>query len=333
VRAGREGRRINVDHEGAAIMRGLALAMSVAFAGCLLALLFSPLVLGASRALNLVDAINDEAKTANVVVIPVRGGISVLMGSGANVTVLNTAHEKFLVDAGISYSKANMIRALNSISSAPPRYLVNTDFHWDHTDGDEWVHLMGAAIIAQENALTRLSVETRVEDWDFTFPAVPYDARPTFLVRDDKSMHFHGTTIEFKYYGSAHTDTDIRVYFVEPDVLVTGDTFCNGCYPFIDNHNGGSIDGMIRAAETNVAKASDHTVVIPGHGSIGGRAELIEFRDMLIAIRGKVAGLKTGGMSRAQVIAATPTEGFDAKWGGSVIDGPFFTRLVFDGLK
>ncbi len=307
------------------MMRGLALTMCIAFAGCGL-----PWV---SYAANLVDAINEEAKTATIEVVPVRGGISVLMGSGANVTVLNTAHEKLLVDAGISYSKANMMRALNSISSASPRYLVNTDFHWDHTDGNEWVHLMGAAIIGQENALGRLSVETRVDDWDFTFPAAPYDAVPTFIVRYDKSMRFHGTKIEFKYYGPAHTDTDIWVYFVEPDVLATGDTFCNGCYPFIDNHNGGSIDGMIRAARANVAKATDHTVVVPGHGPIGGRAELIEFQDMLIAVRGKVAALKSAGMSRAQVIAAKPTEDFDGKWGGSVIDGAFFTQLVFDGLK
>jgi glyoxylase-like metal-dependent hydrolase (beta-lactamase superfamily II) len=306
-------------------MRGLALTMGIAFAGC-----WVPL---ASRAVNLVDAINDQAKTATIEVVPVRGGISVLMGSGANVTVLNTAHEKLLVDAGISYSKANMTRALNSISSASPRYLVNTDFHWDHTDGNEWVHLMGAAIIGQENALGRLSVETRVDDWDFTFPAAPYDALPTFIVRYDKSMNFHGTKIEFKYYGPAHTDTDIWAYFVGPDVLATGDTFCNGCYPFIDNHNGGSIDGMIRAARANVAKATDHTVVIPGHGPVGGRAELIEFQDMLIAVREKIAALKSAGMSRAQVIAAKPTQDFDAKWGGSVIDGPFFTRLVFDGLK
>jgi glyoxylase-like metal-dependent hydrolase (beta-lactamase superfamily II) len=192
---------------------------------------------------------------------------------------------------------------------------------------------MGAAIIAQENTGNRLAVETRVDDWDFTFPAAPYDARPTFIVRFDKSMHFHGTTIEFKYYGPAHTDTDIWVYFVEPDVLATGDTFCNGCYPFIDNHNGGSIDGMIRAAEANVAKAGDHTVVIPGHGPIGGRAELIEFRDMLVAVRAKVAALKSAGMSRAQVIAANPTLSFDAKWSGPDVDGAFFTRLVFDGLK
>jgi glyoxylase-like metal-dependent hydrolase (beta-lactamase superfamily II) len=306
-------------------MRGFALAVCMDLAACLGS--------QAGHAASVVDTINDEAKTAAIKVVPVRGGISVLEGSGANVTVLNTAHEKLLVDAGISYSKANMIRALNGISSAPPRYLVNTDFHWDHTDGDEWVHMMGAAIIGQENALARLSVETRVDDWDVTFPAAPDDARPVFLVRYDKSMHFHGTTIEFKYYGPAHTDTDIWVYFVEPDVLATGDTFCNGCYPFIDNHNGGSIDGMIRAAQANVAKASDHTVVIPGHGPLGGRAELIEFRDMLIAVREKVADLKSRGLSRPEVIAATPTVSFDAKWGGSMIDGAFFTQLVFDGLK
>jgi glyoxylase-like metal-dependent hydrolase (beta-lactamase superfamily II) len=280
-----------------------------------------------------VIAINQEAKTVNVKPQPVRGGIFVLEGSGGNVTVLSVSNEKLMVDAGIAYSKASMTRALARISASPPRYLINTHYHWDHTDGNEWVHQLGATIIAQENTLKRLSVDTRVDDWEWTFPTAPLAARPTILMKTEKSMKFHGTTIKMEYYGPCHTDSDISVYFVEPDVLATGDTFWNGYYPFIDNENGGSIDGMIRAAEANVRKVSEHTIVIPGHGPLGRRADLIAFRDMLVAIRDQVARLKSEGKSRDEIIALKPTAEFDAKWGGFVLDGAFFARIVYDGLK
>jgi glyoxylase-like metal-dependent hydrolase (beta-lactamase superfamily II) len=286
-----------------------------------------------SYAVSPVIAINDEAKTVNVKPQSVRGGLFVLEGSGGNVTVLSAPDEKLMVDAGIAYSKESMMRALTSISSAPPRYLINTHYHWDHTDGNRWVHQLGATIIAQENTLKRLSVDTRVDDWEWTFPTSPVDALPTVLMKTSKTMKFHGTTLKLKYYGPCHTDSDISVYFVEPDVLATGDTFWNRYYPFIDNENGGSIDGMIRAANANVANVTEHTLVIPGHGPVGGRADLVAFRDMLVAIRENVARLKSEGKSRDEIVALKPTTDFDAKWGGFVLDGAFFTRIVYDGLR
>jgi glyoxylase-like metal-dependent hydrolase (beta-lactamase superfamily II) len=286
-----------------------------------------------SYAVSPVIAINDEAKTVDVKPQAVRGGLFVLEGSGGNVTVLSAPHGKLMVDAGISYSKASMTRALSSISSAPPRYLIDTHYHWDHTDGNLWVHQLGATIIAQENTLKRLSVDTRVDDWEWTFPTSPVEARPTVLMKISKTMNFHGTTIKLNYYGPCHTDSDISAYFVEPDVLATGDTFWNGYYPFIDNENGGSIDGMIRAAQANVAHVTEHTIVIPGHGPLGNRSDLIAFRDMLVAVRGNVARMKSEGKSRDQIVALKPTAEFDGKWGGFVLDGAFFTRIVYDGLK
>ena len=89
---------------------------------------------------------------------------------------------------------------------------------------------------------------------------------------------------------------------------------------------------MIRAAEANVARVTDETIVIPGHGPIGNKSQLIEFRDMLISVRDKVSTLKKEGKSLEEVVAAKPTADYDAKWGGFVIDGNFFTRLVYAGV-
>ena len=103
-------------------------------------------------------------------------------------------------------------------------------------------------------------------------------------------------------------------------------------FPFIDYSTGGSIDGAIRAAEANVAAVGDDTVVIPGHGQVGGRPRLVEFRDMLVNVRGEVAALKRQGRSRAEVVAACPTAPYDSTWGGGIISGPAFTKLVHEGV-
>lgn len=103
-------------------------------------------------------------------------------------------------------------------------------------------------------------------------------------------------------------------------------------YPFVDYVGGGSIDGAIRAANANIAMATAQTVIVPGHGPLGDRKSQIAFRDMLVAIRGKVSALKAQGKSLEQVQAAKPTAAFDAKWGQSIISGDLFTALVYRGV-
>lgn len=279
-----------------------------------------------------VQKINAEAANALVNTAALRGGLSVLSGSGGNITVLDGKEGKLLVDAGISVSRARVAKALAGISSSPVKFVIDTHYHWDHMDGNAWLHDAGATIIAHKNTLKRASTATRVDDWKFTFPPYPPGARPTVIVDMQKKMTFDETEVEIHYYDPCHTDTDLSVYFKSANVLSTGDTFWNHAFPFIDNENGGSIDGMIRAADDNIKRADTNTIVVPGHGPIGNRAQLVEFRDMLVAVRKNVADLKAKGLSREQVIAARPTAAFDEMWGQFVIDGAFFAKLVFDGL-
>ena len=112
-----------------------------------------------------------------------------------------------------------------------------------------------------------------------------------------------------------------------------GDTYWNGIYPFIDYSTGGSIDGMIAACDASLKAATNETIIIPGHGHpVSDKFGLKEFRDMLAVIRDNVAVLKKQGRSREETAAAKPTAAFDAKWGNSVIDPGFFTRLVYEGV-
>jgi len=285
-----------------------------------------------AQATSPVTKINEAAAKADITVQALRGDISVLMGSGGNIAVFTSPEGKLLVDAGIAVSRPKIQAALDGIGQTPLKYVINTHWHWDHTDGNKWMHDLGATIIAHENTLKHLSTVTRVEDWNYTFQPAPAGARPTVIVKTDKKLEFDGETVLIKGFGPGHTDSDITVYFAKADVMSLGDIWWNGYYPFIDYSTGGSIDGAIRLANASLELVTDKTIIIPGHGPVGNRAQLIEFRDMLVATRANVAHLKKQGKSLDEVIAAKPTTNYDAKWGGYVIDPAFFTRLVYEGL-
>ncbi len=279
-----------------------------------------------------VVTIINAAKTATVNVTKLRGNISVLDGSGGNIAVLQGPDGKLLVDGGIGVSKQNVLAALNSISNDPIKYLVNSHWHFDHIFGNQWLHEAGATIIAQEKTRKHLAEKTRVVDWNYTFDPFTADALPTVLFKTEHTLHFNGEKVLIKKYPNSHTDSDSSVFFPNANILHVADTFWNGYYPFIDYSTGGSIDGMIAAAEININKATKETIIIPGHGPIGNKQHLIEFHAMLATIRDKVAVLKKQGKSIDEVIAEKPTAAYDAKYGGFVIDGTFFTKLVYKGL-
>ena len=286
-----------------------------------------------AKARGIVDTIRDAAAAAEIKVYSLRGNVSVLEGSGGNVAVLTGSDGKLLVDAGIAVSRENMAKALASLGADPIKHLINTHWHFDHADGNEWLHAQGASIIAQENTRKHLTAAQRVEDWDYNFPPAPAGAIPADVFDTDHVIDLNGSRLALKYYGPAHTDGDISVRFTNQDIFHAGDTYWNGIYPFIDYSTGGNIDGMIRAADANLAATTDETIIIPGHGHpVSKRSELKDYSDMLTTIRANIAELKKQGRSLEEIIAAKPTARFDAKWGQFVIGPSFFTKLVFEGV-
>src|SRR5215813_9197120 len=280
----------------------------------------------------LVEKARQSGASAKITTQTLRGNVSALIGSGGNIGVLSGSDGKLIIDSGYSGSQKQIADALVSVSGNPIKHLINTHWHFDHTDGNEWMHSAGATITAHENTQRHLSTSTRVEDWNFTFPPWPAGAIPTEVFNADETLHLNGATIALKYCGPAHTDGDISAYFTEADVFHTGDTWWNGHYPFIDYSTGGSLDGMIKAAEANLAMVTDKTIVIPGHGPVGGKSQMNEYRDMLAAIRDRVAVLKKEGKSLNEIVAAKPTAAYDAKWGRGFVNGELFTKLVYKGV-
>jgi glyoxylase-like metal-dependent hydrolase (beta-lactamase superfamily II) len=286
-----------------------------------------------AEARGLVSLIKDSAAVSPIVTHRLRNNVSVLEGSGGNVAVLTGPDGKVLIDAGIGVSRSQITKSLDELGGDPVTHLINTHWHFDHADGNEWLHSVGAKIIAHENTRRHLAEVQRVEDWDYNFLPLASGGLPSEVFASERSLKLNGSTIGLKYYGRAHTDSDISVTFGEADIVHVADTFWNGVYPFIDYSTGGSIDGMIAASDANLAATTDKTVIIPGHGQpVSNRAELKEFRDMLVAVRANVAALKKQGRSRDETVAAKPTAAFDAKFGNFVIDPGFFTRLVYEGV-
>jgi glyoxylase-like metal-dependent hydrolase (beta-lactamase superfamily II) len=286
-----------------------------------------------AEARGLVTLIKDSAASSPVTSYKLRGNVSVLEGSGGNIAVLTGPDGTVLVDGGISVSRPQLTKTLSSLNLEPITHLINTHWHFDHTSGNEWLHSAGAKIIAHENTRKHLSEIQRVEDWDYNFLPSPAGAIPSDALVSNRKLKLNGASIELKPYQPAHTDSDLSVAFGEADILHVGDTYWNGIYPFIDYSTDGSIDGMIAASDANLAATTEKTIIIPGHGKpVSNKSELKEFRDMLVGIRDNVVALKKTGRTLEETVAAKPTAAYDAKWGQFVIDPPFFTKLVYEGV-
>jgi glyoxylase-like metal-dependent hydrolase (beta-lactamase superfamily II) len=300
----------------------------------------SSAVTGAVALRGLVDLARKNAQTAKFTIEKLRGNVSVLMNEvGGNIGVLHGREGTLLVDTGVAGSRGQIAEALARVSANPVKYVVNTHWHFDHTDENEWLNQAGATIIAHENVRKRMSEPTRVGPWDHTFPPSTAAALPTVMLRaaatqdgaSGAKLHLNGTSVRLDTFLPAHTDGDTSVEFSDAEVLHLGDLWWNGRYPFIDYDTGGSINGTIRAIESTLARVTAKTLIIPGHGPVGDKSRLNEFREMLVAIRDKVAGLKKQGKSADEVVAEKPTAAYDAAWGASLVDGTLFTRLVYAG--
>jgi glyoxylase-like metal-dependent hydrolase (beta-lactamase superfamily II) len=257
-----------------------------------------------AEARGLVSLIKDSAATSPIVAHKLRNNISALEGSGGNIAVLTGPDGKVLVDAGIGVSRPQLSKALTDLSPEPVATLINTHWHFDHTDGNTWLNSVGAKIIAQDNTRKYLGEVQRVEDWDYNFLPPAPGGMPTETFADALDLKLNGVSLELKLYAPAHTDSDISVNFAEANVV-----------------------------HVNLAAATADTIIIAGHGQpVSNKSELKEFRDMLVGVRENVATLKRQGRSRDEIVAAKPTAAYDAKFGAFVIDPGFFTRLVYEGV-
>lgn len=273
----------------------------------------------------------DFAKV-EVKVVPVAGGVSMLVGQGGNIGVTTGKDGTFLIDDQFAPLLPKIRAALKTLGDAPIRFVVNTHFHGDHTGSNALLGESGAVIIAQDNVRRRLGMERVNPRTKERTPPQPPVAWPIVTYADGVTLFLNGDELEVTHVLRAHTDGDSIVRFRKANVIHMGDVFFNGNYPFIDVDSGGSIDGIIAAVEKVLPTIDGGTKLIPGHGALGSKADLQAYRDALVGIRDRIRTLIAQGKTLDQVIAAKPTAQWDATWGKGFMGPDVFVSFVYRSL-
>jgi cyclase len=262
----------------------------------------------------------------------VSDNVYMLMGAGGNIGILTGTEGKFVVDTGVATSTTGVLQALGQLDALPLKYVINTHFHFDHTEGNAKLHEAGAAIVATDNTRQRLSTPQYIGALDLHFPPSPAAALPTRTLSDAFTFYHDGEEILLQSLAPAHTDSDLFVYFKGADVLHAGDVFFNGFFPLIDFTSGGSASGYVDGMAKMLSIAKNSTKVIPGHGPLGSQTDLAAAHDMLATVRDRLAAAKKSGKSLDEIVTSKPSAEFDARFGKGLLSADMFVTILYKSL-
>jgi len=264
--------------------------------------------------------------------------VTMLSGPGGSVVVLNGPDGKFVVDTFVAPAWPRLKEALDRLGNAPVKYVIDTHWHFDHTDNNAPLHAAGATVLAHENTKKRMSephdlpVLYRAADGTLAglhFDPSPAEALPQQTFAASYKLQANGETLVLQHVPPAHTDTDIYVHFQNANVIQMADLFFNGMYPYIDPGTGGKITGMIAAADKILALADNGTKIVAGHGPLGNKADLTKYRDMLVASCDRVEKLKSAGKSALEAATEKPFADLDPAWGQGIINSEQWVQIVY----
>ncbi len=263
---------------------------------------------------------------------PLTDNITLLSGPGGNVVVLNGADGKLMCDTFVQPAWPHLKDALDTIGNAPLKTVIDTHWHFDHSDNNAAVRAAGATIIAHENTKKRMSETHTLAVLNLTFQPSPADALPQQTFQQSHKISMNGESLSLVHVPPAHTDSDIYIHFEKGNVLQTGDVFFNGIYPYIDSGTGGSVSGTIAGATKLLAVADNNTKIVPGHGPLGNKADIVKFRDMLVNVRGRLQKLKSSGKSLEEAVAAKPLDDLDPAWAKGFFNNDAFIQIAYPAL-
>lgn len=256
-------------------------------------------------------------------------GVAVLLGQGGNIGLSYGDDGNILIDDQFAPLTDKILAAVATLDPDPVRFVINTHWHRDHTGGNENLGKRGAVILAHDNVRARMSGELGASE---ERAPSPKEALPVLTFADGVTLHLNGDTLHVIHVANAHTDGDSLVHWRKANVLHMGDTFFHKVtFPFIDISSGGSIDGLIAAANHGLQLAAANTTIVPGHGPVGTRADLVAYRDMLVDIRAKVAAGIAAGQSLAQIQALKPAARYGMPSG--FIKPDQFVEAVYKSLR
>jgi cyclase len=280
----------------------------------------------------LVDVSRAVYESAPLVVTEIRPRVFAFMGAGGTVTAIGGSSECAVIDTGFGPRVEEIRNAIASALHQSPRWLINTHWHFDHTDGNSRFTETGTIIVAHKNCRIRLSQDQYVRSLDWRISAASRSAWPVLTFNAQVSIDLGSYTLELLPQDPAHTDGDVAIWLSTPNVLVMGDLMSIGKYPIIDESSRGSLSGMIQALDRLLRVSNSETIVVPGHGPVGNQDSLLEFREVLRTIEGRIKPLIASGVSFSKILATTPTAEFDQVWGSGYVSGDTFVRMALAGF-
>ncbi len=259
--------------------------------------------------------------------------VYMLMGRGGNVGISTGKDGLYIIDDQVKPVTTQLLQAIRKISNKPIRFVINTHYHGDHTGGNEAIGGAGAIIIAHDNIRKRMTTEQVSIFMNSTTPPYAKAALPVVTFNDRMSLHLNGESVTAYYVANGHTDGDSIIHFPVSNVIHMGDMFFNGLYPYVDLDAGGSIEGMVVAADLALSMANESTRIIPGHGPLAITEDLKAYRDFLIEASTNVQALIDQDMNLQQIIAAKPTKEWDETLGKTWIKPAQFVTFIYNSLE
>jgi glyoxylase-like metal-dependent hydrolase (beta-lactamase superfamily II) len=272
-------------------------------------------------------AANEKIKTTKLT-----DTIFLLQGVGGNVVCQIGPDGKVLIDSQISTGTPHLLDALAKLDEHKLKLLINTHWHFDHTDGNAAIHLEGAFIVAHDNTRARLEKPQVMQMYQAHFNAAPDAGLPQQTFGEIETLWVNNDQLNLVHTPEAHTDSDIFIHFVRGNVIHAGDLWFNGMYPLIDTGSGGTINGMIRGVDQVLQAADERSKIVPGHGPLGDKGALQRYREMLVTVADRVEKLKVSGKSVQDAVAAAPTADLDAVWAKGTLKPGTFVALVYESL-
>jgi cyclase len=258
-------------------------------------------------------------------------GVYMLAGAGGNLALSVGDDAPFLVDDQFAPMTPKIKAAIAKLTNKPVQFVLNTHWHFDHTGGNENFGRAGAVVVAHENVRRRMSSEQFIALLRMPIQPSPKAALPVGSFTSELVFHLNGDDIHALHVPHAHTDGDTIVHWRRANVLHLGDVYFNGMYPFIDTSSGGSLPGLIAAVDKALSLAREDTRIIPGHGPLASRSDLLRYREMLASVLERVRAL--AGKPMEEVIAAKPTRDFDEAWGKGFLPPDRFVEMVWRDLN
>lgn len=257
-------------------------------------------------------------------------GVAVLFGAGGNIGLTYGPDGTVLIDDQFAPLTPKIQAAVSQLGASPVKFLINTHWHYDHTGGNENLGKAGAVIIAHDNVRIRMAAGSEIAGR--VVPPAPKVALPVVTYKDGLALHLNDDEVRTHHIHHAHTDGDSIVQWKKANILHMGDLFFNKVtLPFIDLASGGSAKGMIAAIDRALAMANDQTKIIPGHGPMATRADLVAYREMLASVIGAVEAAMREGKSLAAIKAMKPAAQWEVP--GGFISGDVFVETIHKSLS